>query len=440
MSDPMERIFARPEPLAPPQGQFDTISRRAKGRKMRQAGVFCAAFVLVAGVGTAGAAVLHNRGGDGAPATTLATDTSPPTPQTFAGRSASAAPNDSTLAKPPGDAKLPTGFKPYSVTTVAATTYVLGDSTNCNGAKCTVMVRKEGPGQPWRTLPRLQAQTAAVTAAPEQSTPDTVRDVRFASQLHGFAYGGGLYSTHNGGASWHKQDVGGTVLDLAIKDSTAYALVGQCDNGNCSQVAMWRSGSKQDDWQQVSGVRSGSGGGQLSFGRGGIALVGELVYAYRGSVWQAAAKPCGDGQPRSVTASAGSARLFAICPSGDAGAGNASYTTVYSDDSGRSWQRQRDSALRLSNAPQTTFTSASANVLVIGDADPSIGEQRLQVSRDGGDTYRTVTGGLPAKTGGWRYVGAVDSQSLVALPAVPDGNLFTSPDAGVDWSATDLAG
>jgi photosystem II stability/assembly factor-like uncharacterized protein len=439
MSDPMDRIFSRPEPLAPPQGHFDTISRRAKSRKMRQAGVACAAFVLVVGVGTAGAAVLHNRGTGGDPAT-LATGTNSPEPKLFSDRSAAPAPTDSGLSKPVGSAKLPTDFKPYSVTTVSQTTYVLGDSTNCGGQRCTVMVRKEGPGLPWRTLPQLHVTTAAATVAPEQAQQDTVREIRFSAQLHGFAYGGGLYSTHNGGASWHKQDVGGTVLDLAIKDGVAYAMVGQCSGGSCSQVAMWRSGAKQDDWQQLSSVRSGSGTGELSFGQGGVAMVGERVYAYRNHTWQAAAQPCASAKPRSVTASAGSPRLFAICPTGDAGAGNATYTTVYSDDSGRSWQRQRDAALRLSNTQQTTFTSASANVLVIGDADPSIGEPRLQVSRDGGDSYRPVNGGLPSKDGGWRYVGAVDSQSLVALPATPDGNLFTSSDAGLDWSATDLDG
>ncbi|WP_163511796.1 hypothetical protein [Fodinicola acaciae] len=439
MSDPLDRIFSRPEPLAPPQGHFDTISRRAKGRKMRQAGVVCAAFVLVAGVGTAGAAVLHNRANSG-DATALATNPSSPRPQTFSEKSATPRATDSGLQKPVGSAKLPTGFKPYSVTTVAATTYVLGDSTNCGGKKCTVMVRKEGPGQPWRTVPGPQAPTAAATAAPEQTEQDTVREVRFATQLHGFAYGGGLYSTHNGGASWHKQPVGGTVLDLAIKDGTAYALVGQCDSGTCSQVAMWSSATRQDDWQQVSGVPAGSGSGELSFGRGGVALVGKQVYAFRDGAWKAAAAPCDSDQPRSIAASAAASRLFAICPSGDAGAGNASYTTVYSDDSGRSWQQQKASALRLSNAPQTTFTSASSTVLLVGDADPSIGEPRLQVSRDGGDTFHTVAGGLPDRTGGWRYVGAIDAQSLVALPAQADGNLFTSSDAGEDWSATDLSG
>jgi hypothetical protein len=437
MTDPFDRIFSTPEPLAPPQGHFDAISRRAKRRRMRQVGVVSAVFVLVVGVGTTAGAVLHQRGQEQPPISATGTETPVPQLQDApASDGPSDDPSDAKASLPDGTLPLPSQFKPYSVSTVVGTTYVLGSSNNaCSGAKCAALVRSTDNRQGWRTVPAPKAPTAS-SAAPATTTPDgTVREVRFATQMNGYAYGGALYSTHNGGTTWRSQPVGGAVLDLAIKGTTAYALVARC-SASCDQVEMLSTDIYKDGWAPVAGVQAGKSG-QLSFGRGGIAQVGNRIYTYNASKqWKSATAPC-QATPRAVTASASSTRLFALCPSGDAGAGSASYTTRYSDDNGQSWTNASGDGLRLSNVQQTTFTAASSRTLVVGDSDPSIGSPSLQVSRNAGGSYSTVG---PEHTGGWRYVGASSASQLVALPATPDGKLYVSNDDGSDWQNINLAG
>ncbi|GAA1709044.1 sialidase family protein [Fodinicola feengrottensis] len=440
MTDPLDRIFAQPEPLAPPQGHFGAIAARAKRRKMRRAGVVSAVLVLVVGVGTAGGAVLHQRGEQ--PPTIAADGSQSPPPQVYkdAPDAASSNPTPANPASgiPKGALPLPTHFQPFSVSTIVATTYVMGNSTGCGRSKCTSVVRSTDNRQSWRTLPGPKAATPGQFDTAETSPVDDVREVRFATQMHGWAYGGGLYSTHDGGASWHQQSVGGTVLDLAIKNSTAYALVGQCGGTSCDTVTLMSTDIHSDGWKAVSGVKPGAGSGQLSFGQGGVAIIGSQVYVFQDARWRAAAAaPC-SVRPRSVTASAGSGRIFALCPAGDSGAGSSSFTTVYSDDQGQSWHGS-GTPVRLSNAAQTTFTAASSRTVLIGDSDSSIGTPNLQVSRDAGNTFATVSS-LPKKTGGWRYVGATSASSLVALPATPDGSLYVSVDTASDWDSLPLSG
>lgn len=436
MTDPLDRIFSAPEPLAPPQGHFDAISRRAKRRRTRQVSVVSAVFVLVVGVGTTAGAVLHQRGQD-QPSVTAngGQSNSPALKDAPASSEPSVDPSDAHKQLPEGTASLPSQFKPYSVSTVATTTYVIGSSNSCDGANCAALVRSTNNRQSWLTVPAPKAPTASSTAAPTTTPDGTVREVRFATQANGWAYGGALYSTHNGGTTWHSQSVGGAVLDMAIKGGKAYALVSRCTS-SCDQVVMLATDIHQDNWAPVAGVQAGSASGQLAFGQGGIAQVGNRTYTYRSQQWHSAAAPC-QNTPRSVTASASSARLFALCPTGDAGAGSASYTTRYSDDNGQTWNDASANSLRLSNAQQTTFAAANSRTLMVGDSDPSIGSPSLQLSQDAGSSYSTVG---PERTDGWRYVGAVTSNRLVALPATPDGKLYVSNDAGSDWQSVNLAG
>jgi hypothetical protein len=88
-----------------------------------------------------------------------------------------------------------------------------------------------------------------------------------------------------------------------------------------------------------------------------------------------------------------------------------------------------DGAARLTSG-HVTVAMASNNVFVLASASPDLGGSVLRTT-DGGRTFGQAA--LPAVTNGWWYVGARSATSLVAVPAKPDGSLWTSSDAGRTW-------
>ncbi|HYB29396.1 MAG TPA: hypothetical protein VEF89_22485 [Solirubrobacteraceae bacterium] len=71
-----------------------------------------------------------------------------------------------------------------------------------------------------------------------------VSELRFADTLDGFAYGGGLYVTHNGGSSWKRVSLGGSVTSVEIADGYAYAVV----INSPGQGRLMRSPVGREDW------------------------------------------------------------------------------------------------------------------------------------------------------------------------------------------------
>lgn len=439
MTDPLDRLRLPVEPLAPPRGTFDAVLARARRRRNVRTTILAALSTLVV-AGTGGVVFASQEslssGRLEVPSGRRSAAASPTPARSMP--TAIPRPERSTT---PGPAPLPLphfpvlgGFRPSSVTSVGGgVTYLLGD-VPCRGpAGCTSLVRTTDNGKSWVGVP---APKAALRHWQFYDNPsNTVRDLRFASVQDGWAYGGGLYATHDAARTWQRVDAGGTVVDLATDGTTTYALVGSCRTAGtaCTDVRLRSTPATGDAWRDVPAVSRGTGGQIALSGTSGVIVLGEpggasRLFVRSGSGWSLAASP---GCPTGLSAAAASAsspRLFAFC--GEGAAGSRLLTTYVSDDSGRTWQRQPGPALRLANGTLLTTAAATSKVVLATMLSPDF-PSPVARSDDGGATWAATS--LPSPPGGWRYVGARTATDLVAL--APDGTIWTSRDSGVTWTA-----
>jgi hypothetical protein len=391
--------------------------------------VLLVALAVIAAAGSVAGLLLHQRSARRRPAA------EPP---------ASAAP---TVGLPvlglPGGGPVPAGFTTVSATTTThGITYLLG-SAPCRTAPCTALLRYDGSH--WRSVAAPPATVAATGPSTVPSTappaaPGAVRDVRFGSPRDGWAYGGALWSTHDGARHWHEVAAGGAVVDLASDGTTTYAVVARCAGqaGTC-RMRLRSTAVGRDDWRDVPGVTAAGSSGRISVGAGTTAVSfvdSGVVHLGRGREWSAAEVRCPDRSAAVVT-SASSRRLFAFC--GSPGAGNLDFAIRYSDD-GRRWTDVPvgPGHLRIPNGTFVSLTAASSTVLLAASGDRSLGGP-VMVSRDGGRTWDRASGhgGLPdldsGPAGGWRYVGASSATRVVALAAVPHRGYWVSHDGTRSW-------
>lgn len=353
-----------------------------------------------------------------------ASSASPATPSPTA-TGGGANPSTSTPPLPPGGA-VPRGFTPTSVSTTRGVVYVLGTAP-CSQAPCTSLVRLADGA--WRGL---AAPRAALAGPVVGFSADSVSEVRFADPLNGWAFGSALWSTHDGGRTWTRRNVGGPVEEVVSDGRYAYAVSPACV-GSCSTSRLLRTPAGSDTWTQVA---TGRGFSVVLGGGSGLTDVGGLK-VLRNGAWVAATTPCRNApETARLAASASGSRLFVFCSEGGA-AGSIGYTPYASDDGGRSWRPTGGNPLVIGNS-LISLTAASPSVLLAssGDRDRN---GRIQRSTDGGRTWAVVTGGgLPDLDGGdgdgWRYVGASGADRIVAVPFRRGPSYWVSAD-GATWTA-----
>ena len=395
-------------------------------------------------VAAAALAVLFAAGcGGRAPLPTLPTTSAvAPAPSTPVAEPTTPAPTPTApVVEPPGAPRhppvlaggpVPTGFTARSVTFVSdRQAYVLGDAP-CRPALCTSVVRTLDGGRSWRGVPAPRAPLPALAPTAWPESRDTVRQIRFATGRDGYAYGGGLWTTHDGARTWRRVSGLDTVLDLEVDGRTAYAVVGHCTGLGACHSGLLASSVSADMFRPVIGLAPrpvGGLDGAVSTGGGtSVFSLDHARYVHRAaSGWTRIAEPCRplDG---SVVAPASGSTLSAYCAEGAAGS---VYLSIrHSTDLGRHWTTGSGPALRLPNG-LTALTAGSATTLAAAAAHPDLGGG-LSVSRDGGRTWSAVP--TPGKSIGWRYVGARSATALVALVDPPAPTLWTSDTAGRTWT------
>lgn len=243
----------------------DALSRVYAGaaRRRRRRHVATAVVGVVAVAGAAGGIGLltdgPNTGRDNTVATDRDTSTKPdPTPTRTPGGSEQGKPNgkgDDPAKGDPNDGKekqpndpgtdvtsVPPEFHAVSMTASSTTNYwVLG---GLGSNKASVAATSDG-GQSFEQAGTIDAP---VPSADDAVTPDTVRDIRFVDSEFGWAYGGGLWSTADGGRHWERSTTfAGSVEQLEIDNGRAYALVRSGDSWS-----LWRSAATSDSWEQLS--------------------------------------------------------------------------------------------------------------------------------------------------------------------------------------------
>jgi hypothetical protein len=108
----------------------------------------------------------------------------------------------------------------------------------------------------------------------ERGGPTGVSELHFADALDGWAIGGSVWATHDGGGSWHAIDIGGQVVAFASGAGVAYALVEPCASAPClAPGRLYRSAVGEDMWKAVPDVS-----GRFDAGPSALVVEGRTVF------------------------------------------------------------------------------------------------------------------------------------------------------------------
>ncbi|MBO0802046.1 MAG: hypothetical protein J2P25_03080 [Nocardiopsaceae bacterium] len=470
------------QPLPPPPGTFELITRRARRRKLRRAAVTVVSSAAVAAgvlVATMNPALLHLTtpsetgrvaAGDRQPGARasgtrtqqpngsgrLSHSTHPPAP--------SAGPKQS-----PGG-PVPANFAPSSVTFVSPTqAWVIGQAGvpgSCyNGNICTSIASTSDGGGTWHGGPAPVAGAA--------SGPNGVSGLRFLNEEDGWAFGPELWATHDGGSHWRPVDTfGQRVTDLEAAGDRAYALFADCSGtsgagfaADCTSYTLMTTTAASDDWVPVgpatSNLTSGGSGGRSGSGSGGspgsgssasamLALSGDTGYLVApdgtlysgpldGGAWsKAGAAPCRPSSPPQANGLPAAGQLATVSPGHlamacDGGPSASSPPAVWSSsDGGAAWTRQssgawsgttdRGTIASLAAAPDGSLVLATTSGIFMLPA----GAPRWQTATAPG-------GNMPS--GGFSYIGMTSDSMGVALPADTSlHEIWVTTDGGHTWT------
>ena len=331
---------------------------------------------------------------------------------------------------------MPTGFVAYSSTWVSASDgWALGTAP-CSHTPCGSIVRTTDGGKSWKGIP---APRTTVTS--KQNLPAGGADiVRFTDGINGWVAGRGLYSTHNGGATWHQVAVGpstGTVDSLETGGGYVYALITGCppnSSTSCSRSdVVYAAKVGSDSWKSVSPTIDVSQNASMLVVHGSSWFLPTEAGIMRASGMSrpiTLPNPCptlAEGHATPLLAVADADHLDALC-AGDGAAGSTSIQLYGSTDAGHIWKKAGDE-YKMEPDDLTGMADNGHGVLLISTS--SGGSYILRTTDDGGSLAHAVvsapSGGFP-----WADLGfTTTSQVSVTLPA---HGLYLSRDSGQSWA------
>jgi photosystem II stability/assembly factor-like uncharacterized protein len=311
-------------------------------------------------------------------------------------------------AAPAAAGTAPSGFQPESFTAISEFTWWLLGNAPCSSPPCTSIVHTVNGGQSFVGLP-----------APRTTEVD---ELRFADPFDGFAYGPELWVTHDGSASWHRVDVGGSVTDMAFADGFAYAIV----RNRVGVGRLLRAPVDTDDWVVLGPAGNAFSGlwahgsdvlleSQRSNGRSKLMLSHDEGASFTASTPPPNVACDFEEQLAGV--------IWAHCATG-------MLSGVWrSTDYGRRFQTAVGAGrARLPEQPNSAaFASASSSTAVVG-------YQQLYRTTDGGARYARVSG--PRGVTWWQYLGFTDATHGVALGSFGSGareRLYYTINAGASY-------
>ncbi|HEX6450008.1 MAG TPA: hypothetical protein VF060_11160 [Trebonia sp.] len=474
--DPLESwLNQQVRPLPPPPGTFDLITRRARRRKLRRAAVTVASGAVVAAgvvVATTNPTLLHltppSETGQvvagNSPSSTASTATGTPQlngPGTPAPPSPSAAPSARAGQQFPGP--VPANFAPSSVTFVSSTrAWVIGQAGtpgSCyNGSICTSVAWTSDGGSTWH------GEHAPVAGAP--SGANGVSGIRFLDGVNGWAFGPGLWATHDGGDRWQPVSTSGQrVTDLEAAGDRAYALFATCSGNSaagfaadCTSYTLMTTTAGSDNWVPAGSATSdlsasGTGGSPSASGSPAsamLALTGSTGYLVApdgtvysgplGGTWtRAGTAPCQPSSPPQASGlpSAGQLAQYGsdLAMACDGGPSASSPPAIWtSSNGGANWTQQASGAWSGTSdrGTMTSFAAAPDGSLVLATTNG------IYVLGSGASQWQqaTAANGNSMPSGGFSYVGMTSDSRGVALPAdTSQHEIWVTTDGGQTWTA-----
>ncbi len=470
MSDPFDPIEdwlgTDIELLPPPGGAFEQVHRRARRRKTVVAMTAAAgAAVAIAAAATLPQLASALQSGQGTPDRFKPAASSSQSSQPGHHKPVSPTPSRSPKAghgsagqtgshQSITSANLPptAGISPSSITFVndGAVGAVIGETTTGCPAGCEAVAATPDYGQSW-----------FMADAPPAGPPNGdsgVSQIRFLEPRNGWAYGPGLFVTHDGGTTWIKASgVSGRVIDLATVNGSAYAVVASCTGtgtdfaSGCTSFALYTSPYYSNAFQPVAGA-SGKGlvepgGLQLTNGNGYL-LAGHTLYSGSpsGGPWQAVTISSGTVRVPACLAARGhsvapgesgllapsaTSEVYLLCqPAG--GGGGSLYTST---DAGASWQP--DGQVKAQGTGTSLAVAPGSGTLVLATSSG------IYYSPDAHHWHRAGLSvqSVQAPANGFSYVGMTTQQNGVAMPADPTSrSIYVTNDGGLTWHPKRITG
>jgi hypothetical protein len=406
----LDALLRQPaERLAPPDGSWDQITRRARRRKWAKASASVAAgLVIVSGAVPAVIAVRHNSDDQ----TLQVADTASPH-QSAPTSTSLPAPLPSLTASAASVGSL-TAFKPSSSTFISqGTGFLIGTSR----AATTVAKTTDG-GATWAPIAKVPGNGHNL-------------GIRFADSADGYIFGRQLAVTSDGGLTWVPQSAPGYIDDLETMNGQIWATVRSCQG--CGTVSLYSAPVGDPVLQRVTAVPQLPGNDStLVVSNKAVYLLvqdkstkqGQLWATPNGSTWTQRGQPC-PGYAVARIAAWSTTGLAAVCD-------QLSYlstpaTVRESTDRGTSWTTQG----QIAGVDPDLISAGSVNDLVVTQGGVS-GEP--YVSTNGGQSFTAVHIG----TQSMGFVGFISPTHVVAISSAtgPDRAFLTSHNAGATWTVT----
>jgi hypothetical protein len=318
--------------------------------------------------------------------------------------------------------------------------FVLGTAP-CPHPPCTTIARTLDRGATWRSLPAPVVPVGRLGDGPSIAA----WGIRFATPVHGFVFGHGLWETTDGGGRWAPAAYpGGWVISLATIDGQVLALISlpSSPGPNAGGQTLFRRPLGGGAWQQVTRLGYGAMLSNNSVAtHAGVAAVldaSSVVVTVNGgrTVTRHPLPPSGpSGLLSAVLVAPTGGDALALVRVTTPGVHSPVYSTVYtSDDLGAHW---RKAGAPPANANPYAIAAGTPGNVVIAMFDNA---PWLLRSTDGAATWTSVTA-RDKNVVGWGDLdfttpadgSAIDGPADAIAPIGWPGHLFLTSDGGATW-------
>ena len=337
----------------------------------------------------------------------------------------------------------PSALSPISASFISGSTGWLLAVPPCaaNGCRSLRMRKTTDGGRRWFAVPAPPARASSWPSvifgeSPPVGPPGSVNSVIFADAADGWAYGPGLWATHDGGVRWHRVHTHGrSVTSMATGNGRVIAVFARCPAGQSCPAQVYSSPASSDGWRAVAGT-AGADASVVMSGQTGYATASHestrqvlLAGPANGArPWQARPLPCRPPERGSgVLPLATAGTILALGCGGEPGVGNQIKRLYLSDDGGRTWRR-------LARLPFPgylgTVSLGSARTIVA-----SGGRSDVYISWDGGQTWHTSPSLRRAERGdGLAAALITGNDGFVLQASIYDKHIWLTRDDGHHWT------